>query len=121
MIQATIPSADPIETNQRVRFRALPSRLAALEMHGNDRGALDANGLGQLNDHLQRLSDEADWQTVVIDLSRIRWITAQFLNLIDRFRRQLRLQNRRLSLWGVQPQCAHLLRLGGLEKMISQG
>ncbi|MCH8923885.1 MAG: STAS domain-containing protein [Planctomycetes bacterium] len=121
MIQEMTPSTNQIETDERVRFHALPSRLATLEMHGNDCGVLDATGLGQLDDHLQCLSEQADWRTVVIDLSRIRWITAEFLDLIDRFRRRLRLQHRRLSLWGVQPQCAHLLRLGGLGKMIARG
>jgi len=108
----------PTTLTQHCERQTLPYPATALRIPANDHGYLDASQFRSVVDRFLEISMDAECGDVVIDLSHLKYTTAHFLNVLVCFWRSLRLQKRRLVLCGVQPHCAYILRLGGVDRLI---
>ena len=88
-----------------------------VEVFGNRAGFLDGQTASYITMAVFALVDERP-DDLVIDISQVTSLTAQFLDLLTSLPKRFRFEGRRLALLGVRPHCADLLRVSGLENRI---
>ena len=99
-----------------VHREAYPATV--VEVYESPGGFLDQQCVEEIVDRLEEIVADATYGSVVVDISHVTCIDAQFLNVLASFWRRLRLLGRRLCLYGVCSQCADLLRFSGLDELI---
>ena len=100
------------------RCPEIPHPIAVVEVGSDGEGLLDKEQMQTLVDCLFQLADDPASGEVVVDLSQVTSVTAQFLSVVDYFGKRLGYHNKRLTLWGIQPQCARLLQLSGIDELV---
>jgi anti-anti-sigma regulatory factor len=96
-----------------------PSDLETrIEIHPNPRGVVDDLRLKALESQLNELTEDRSSGDIVIGMQQVEVMTAGFLNVLAMARPRLACQRRGLSLSGLRPECAEVLRGTGLEELV---
>jgi anti-anti-sigma regulatory factor len=91
-----------------VRTRA--NRRTFVDVRPNQRGVIDSQELQALEDQLVELADDRAAGNIFIQLQDLEAMTAGFMNVLAPIRPRLDCQQRRLTLYNLQPQCADPLQ-----------
>ena len=108
----------PPRTERSIDVRTRPDVGTLIEVHPDPRGVVDDPRLRALEIQLNELTDDRSSGDIVIGVQRVAVITAGFLSLLAMIRPRLVCQNRKLSLYGLRPECANVFRGTGLEELL---
>jgi anti-anti-sigma regulatory factor len=120
-----IPSQNVADHRQRppraersIELRTRPDVGTLIVIHPDPRGIVDDPRLEDLESQLNELTDDRSSGDIVIGVQRVAVITAGFLSLLAMIRPRLVCQQRKLSLYGLRPECAGVFRGTGLEELL---
>jgi anti-anti-sigma factor len=97
---------------------AAPSQAVLLKLTDEEYGSHDQAKLMEVR---QLLLDEANQDgppCLILDLSEVRHFGASFAGILVATSNQLKTQNRRLALCGLNPVCAELIQVLRLDKVL---
>jgi anti-anti-sigma factor len=97
---------------------AAPSQAVLLKLTGEEYGSHDQAKLMEVR---QLLLDEANHDgppCLILDLSEVRHFGASFAGILVETSNQLKKQNRRLALCGLNPVCAELIQILRFDKVL---
>jgi anti-anti-sigma factor len=89
-----------------------------IELHPDSHGVVDNPRLKELEEQLKELTDNWNSGDIVIGMQQVEVMTAGFLSVLAMARPCLACQKRKLSLFGLRPQCADVFRGTGLEELL---
>lgn len=101
-----------------IDVRTRPDLGTLIEVHPNPRGVVDDPRLQALEVQLNELTNDHRSGDIVIGVQQVAVMTAGFMSLLAMIRPRLICQKRRLSLYGLRPECADLFRGTGLEELL---
>ena len=98
--------------------RTRPDWGTLVEVYPDSRGVVDHPRLQALEVQLNQLADDCGSGDIVIGVQQVAVMTAGLMSLLAAIRPRLACQRRKLSLYGLRPECASLLRGTGLEELL---
>jgi anti-anti-sigma regulatory factor len=98
--------------------RTWPDWGTLIEVRPNLRGVMDDPQLQALEVQLNHLTDDRNSGDIVIGVQQVAVMTAGLMSLLSAIRPRLTCQRRKLSLYGLRPECASVLRGTGLEELL---
>jgi hypothetical protein len=105
-------------SDERITIRTRPRLETFVEVRPNQRGVVDNQDLQALENQLVELAGDRTAGNIAIQLQHLEVMTAGFMSLLGSIRPRLACQQRRLTLYNLQPQCADLLQGTGLEQLV---
>jgi hypothetical protein len=108
----------PPRAERSIDVRTRPDVGTLIVVHPDPRGIVDDPRLEALESQLNELTDDRSSGDIVIGVQRVAVITAGFLSLLAMIRPRLVCQQRKLSLYGLRPECAGVFRGTGLEELL---
>ena len=108
----------PARSDPSSDVRMRPEWGTLIEVRPDQRGVVDDPRLQALEIQLSELSDDRSSGDIVIGVQQVAVMTAGFMSLLAMIRPRLDCQKRKLSLYGLRPECADVLRGTGLEEIL---